>query len=54
MESFGFPAKRPRYSVLASERASLLPPLEHALHRYIAETGYARQPEVPVGERLEA
>ncbi len=54
MESFGFPARRPRYSALASERASLLPPLEQALHRYIAETGYGRRPEVPVGERLEA
>jgi dTDP-4-dehydrorhamnose reductase len=54
MESFGLPARRPSYSALTSERASLLPPLEHALHRYIVETGYARPREVLVGERLEA
>ena len=54
MACFALPARRPRYSALTSERGWLLPPLEHALHRYIAETGYGRSPEIPVGERLEA
>ena len=54
MDSFGFTARRPRYSALASARAALLPSLEHALHRYIKETGFEQQPEVPAGERLEA
>jgi dTDP-4-dehydrorhamnose reductase len=54
MESFGFTARRPRYSALASARAALLPSLEHALHRYIKEAGFGQQPEVPAGERLEA
>jgi dTDP-4-dehydrorhamnose reductase len=54
MESFGLPAPRPSYSALTSERASLLPPLEHALLRYMAETGYGQPQVVPVGERLEA
>jgi dTDP-4-dehydrorhamnose reductase len=31
------PAPRPRYSVLGSERGRLLPPLEHAVARYVAE-----------------
>jgi dTDP-4-dehydrorhamnose reductase len=54
MESFGLPARRPRYSALTSERASLLPPLEHALLRYMAETGYGQPQAVAIGERLEA
>jgi dTDP-4-dehydrorhamnose reductase len=54
MQSFGLPAPRPRYSALTSERASLLPPLEQALGRYMAETGYAQPAALPVGERLEA
>ena len=54
MESFGLPALRPRYSALTSERASLLPPLEHALLRYMGETGYGKPLVVPAGERLEA
>jgi len=30
-------ARRPAYSVLASERALLMPPLEHALERYFGD-----------------
>jgi dTDP-4-dehydrorhamnose reductase len=54
MESFGLAAPRPRYSALTSERAWLLPPLEHALLRYMRETGYGQPQVVPIGERLEA
>jgi len=54
MESFGLAAKRPGYSVLGSERAGLLPPLEDALQRYVHEAGYVGSPEVRVGERMEA
>lgn len=35
--SLNLAAPRPRYSVLASERASLLPPLTDALSRYLSE-----------------
>lgn len=54
MASFALAAKRPGYSVLASERADLLPPLENALQRYIGEAGYGGGAEVVVGERMEA
>ncbi|AKJ03345.1 dTDP-4-dehydrorhamnose reductase [Archangium gephyra] len=37
LESFGWTAPRPRYSVLASERAQLMPPLTKALERYLEE-----------------
>ncbi len=38
LASFGWPAPRPRYSVLASERAAgLMPPLAKALERYLEE-----------------
>jgi dTDP-4-dehydrorhamnose reductase len=47
MESFGLAAPRPRYSVLSSERGSLLPPLEHALFRYIEETEFVKRPACP-------
>ena len=36
-EALGFAAMRPRYSVLGSERAVLLPPLEAAIDRYFQE-----------------
>jgi dTDP-4-dehydrorhamnose reductase len=36
--TFGFNARRPVYSALTSERASLLPPLEDAVKRFVAET----------------
>ncbi|GAB3430802.1 sugar nucleotide-binding protein [Massilia solisilvae] len=35
--SFGQPARRPRYSALASQRAALLPPLDDALARFVQE-----------------
>jgi dTDP-4-dehydrorhamnose reductase len=54
IQSFGLAARRPRYSALTSERASLLPALDHALRRYITEKGYGLHREVAVGERLEA
>jgi dTDP-4-dehydrorhamnose reductase len=34
--ALGLTAARPRYSVLGSERGTLLPPLEDALARYFA------------------
>jgi dTDP-4-dehydrorhamnose reductase len=34
--SFGFDARRPLYSALGSERATLLPPLEDAVKRFVA------------------
>ncbi|PSB22536.1 dTDP-4-dehydrorhamnose reductase [filamentous cyanobacterium CCP1] len=36
-ESLGWIAPRPVYSVLGSERATLLPTLDHAIHRYLHE-----------------
>jgi len=36
------PAARPRYSVLRSRRADLMPPLEHAIRRYVEECGYSK------------
>ncbi len=54
MKSFGLAARRPSYSALTSERAYLLPPLEHALSRYMSETGYGEPQPAPVGERMEA
>jgi dTDP-4-dehydrorhamnose reductase len=36
-DSFNLPARRPAYAVLASERGTLLPSLECALARYVAE-----------------
>jgi hypothetical protein len=32
----GLTARRPAYAALASERATLMPPLEHALARYVS------------------
>jgi dTDP-4-dehydrorhamnose reductase len=37
-------ARRPAYSVLHSRRATLMPPLEHALDRYFQESGFGREP----------
>jgi dTDP-4-dehydrorhamnose reductase len=36
-DSFKLPARRPAYAVLASERGTLLPPLDCALARYVAD-----------------
>jgi hypothetical protein len=54
MTSFGLAAGRPRNSVLVSARSTLLPPLDHALRRYIHEAGYVQAPPVAAVERLEA
>jgi len=42
----GLGARRPTYSALASERGSLLPPLEDAVGRYLAETVSSKRAEV--------
>lgn len=44
--SFGFNARRPVYAVLASERATVLPALEDAVKRYVAEMTELRPFEV--------
>jgi dTDP-4-dehydrorhamnose reductase len=36
-DSFGWAAERPRYSVLGSAHGALLPSVENALLRYLAE-----------------
>jgi dTDP-4-dehydrorhamnose reductase len=41
-EGLGLPARRPRYSALASRRAQIMPHIDHALGRYIEEAGLAR------------
>lgn len=38
------PAPRPRYSVLGSERGSVMPPLEASLERFFAETEFPVRP----------
>ena len=43
-EALGLAARRPRYSVLGSERASLLPTLDDALARYQQECEVPRMP----------
>jgi len=55
-EALGLPAPRPRYSVLGSRRASIMPDLDHALGRYFEE-GVARsltQEPTPSSTLLEA
>ncbi|MGZ8398255.1 MAG: family 1 glycosylhydrolase [Gemmatimonadales bacterium] len=54
MASFGLAAGRPRNSALVSARSTLLPPLDHALRRYIHEAGYVQAPPAAAVERLEA
>lgn len=39
LREFGYAAPRPLYSALGTERGQLLPPLEHALDRYIHDCG---------------
>jgi dTDP-4-dehydrorhamnose reductase len=36
-EELNFAAERPPYSVLGSEKANVMPPLEDAIHRYMHE-----------------
>jgi len=38
----GFVARRPAYSVLGSERGDIMPSLENAIERYVAERPWAR------------
>jgi dTDP-4-dehydrorhamnose reductase len=40
--SLGFRAARPRNAALCSERGRMLPPLDHALARYVAEGSWRR------------
>jgi dTDP-4-dehydrorhamnose reductase len=49
--AFNFAARRPAYSALASERGALLPALEHALSRYVAECDPALYEPSGAGER---
>lgn len=46
--TFDFSARRPTFSALSSERASIMPRLEDAVKRYVAETRQSRQVEVDV------
>jgi dTDP-4-dehydrorhamnose reductase len=43
VEELELPARRPQYSVLRSERGTMLPTLEHALARYLEESGWRRE-----------
>jgi dTDP-4-dehydrorhamnose reductase len=43
-QELGFRAPRPKYSVLGSQRALLLPPLDDALSRYVKERSPSLQP----------
>ncbi|HVF44608.1 MAG TPA: family 1 glycosylhydrolase [Pyrinomonadaceae bacterium] len=49
--SFNFAARRPAFSALASERAALLPALEDALARYVAECDPALYEPTDAGAR---
>jgi dTDP-4-dehydrorhamnose reductase len=51
LSSFGWTAARPRYSALASERASLMPPLANALERYLEEDELKPAQRAPGGGR---
>lgn len=42
-EELQLAAPRPRYSVLESRRAQLMPTLEHAIERYVEDSGFARE-----------
>jgi dTDP-4-dehydrorhamnose reductase len=41
LETFGFPARRPRFSALGSERGALMPDLQDGLKRFFAATSFA-------------
>jgi dTDP-4-dehydrorhamnose reductase len=41
LEELGLPARRPRFSALQSRRGTLLPPVGHALARYVDESGWS-------------
>jgi dTDP-4-dehydrorhamnose reductase len=42
------PAQRPRFSALASDKANIVPSLEHAVRRYLDETGRNQKVRMPV------
>jgi len=44
LEELGLTAERPRYSALTSERAAIMPPVEHALARYARGRPWERAP----------
>nr|MDQ3348854.1 SDR family oxidoreductase [Acidobacteriota bacterium] len=46
MHGFDLPAPRPAYSALGSIRGTLLPPLDHAIERYVAATEPRRADDV--------
>jgi dTDP-4-dehydrorhamnose reductase len=46
VSEFDLPARRPPFSALGSERGLMLPSLEHALARYLDESGWKRDIEV--------
>lgn len=51
-DELALPARRPRYSVLSSERGILLPPLDRALERYLAECEVDWQAALAVDTRV--
>jgi dTDP-4-dehydrorhamnose reductase len=55
-DELGHAARRPVYSALLSRRATLMPTLEHAMERYLSESGFNRQavPPAPEAELLGA
>jgi dTDP-4-dehydrorhamnose reductase len=57
VDELSLPAKRPRFSALRGGRAAIMPSLNHALTRYIEESGWRRaadQTETLLADRLEA
>jgi dTDP-4-dehydrorhamnose reductase len=55
MASFNLPARRPSYSVLGSERGTLLPSLDDALSRYMNQCEMRWKENIdPFGSRLES
>jgi dTDP-4-dehydrorhamnose reductase len=50
----GLTATRPPYSALRSRRASIMPSLDHALARYLAESGWSRETELSETAMTEA
>jgi dTDP-4-dehydrorhamnose reductase len=54
LSDLALPAARPRYSALASRRASIMPSLDHALTRYLAESGWSLETELAETAMTEA
>jgi dTDP-4-dehydrorhamnose reductase len=42
-KEFGLPAARPRMSALTSRKASIMPTLDHALVKFLEESGWKQQ-----------